>query len=91
MNQNEGFVQNWSYEGIVSRLLKRQGDSRGLQINDYDREFFKEDTCSLCSGSRLNENALNVLVHSKSLKELLNLEIADLYDFILTIEDVEAA
>ena len=26
MNQNEGFVQNWSYEGIVSRLLKRQGD-----------------------------------------------------------------
>ena len=45
----------------------------------------------MCSGSRLNENALNVLVHSKSLKELLNLEIADLYDFILTIEDVEAA
>lgn len=90
MNQNEGFVQNWSYEGIVSRLLKRQGDSRGLQINDYDREFFKEDTCSMCSGSRLNENALNVLVHSKSLKELLNLEIADLYDFILTIDDVEA-
>ena len=40
MNQNEGFVQNWSYEGIVSRLLKRQSDSRGLQINDYDKEFF---------------------------------------------------
>lgn len=91
MNQNEGFVQNWSYEGIVSRLLKRQGDSRGLQINDYDREFFKEDTCSMCAGSRLNENALNVLVHNRSLKELLNLEIVDLYEFILTIEEEEAA
>jgi len=91
MNQNEGFVQNWSYEGIVSRLLKRQSDSRGLQINDYDREFFKEDKCSKCDGSRLNENALKVLVQGKSLRDLLNMEIVDLYDFILTIEDIEAS
>lgn len=90
MNQNEGFVQNWSYEGIVSRLLKRQSDSRGLQINDYDKGFFKEDKCSCCDGSRLNENALKVLVHDKSLRDLLNLEIIDLYNFILTIDDVEA-
>lgn len=91
MNQNEGFVQNWSYEGIISRLLKRQSDSRGLQINDYDREFFKEDKCSMCDGSRLNENALKVLVQGKSLRDLLNIEIVDLYDFILTIEDIESS
>lgn len=91
MNQNEGFVQNWSYEGIVSRLLKRQSDSRGLQINDYDRKFFKEDKCSKCDGSRLNENALKVLVQGKSLRDLLNMEIVDLYDFILTIENIEAS
>ncbi|MCI8575783.1 MAG: excinuclease ABC subunit UvrA, partial [Bacilli bacterium] len=91
MNQNEGFVQNWSYEGIVRRLLKRQSDSRGLQINDYDKEFFKEDKCSKCEGSRLNEEALSVKVHNKSLKDLLNTEIVDLYDFILTIDDVEAS
>ncbi|MCH5166787.1 MAG: excinuclease ABC subunit UvrA [Erysipelotrichales bacterium] len=90
MNQNEGFVQNWSYEGIVSRLIKRQSDSRGLQINDYDREFFKEERCSLCEGARLNEKALSVKVHDKSLKDLLNLEIVDLYDFILKIDEVEA-
>lgn len=90
MNQNEGFVQNWSYEGIVSRLIKRQSDSRGLQINDYDREFFKEAKCSLCDGSRLNEEALTVKVHDKSLKDLLNMEIVDLYDFILAIDEPEA-
>lgn len=90
MNQNEGFVQNWSYEGIVSRLLKRQADSRGLQINDYDKEFFKEVKCTKCDGSRLKEDALKVLVHGKSLRDLLNIEIVDLYDFILTIDDIEA-
>lgn len=91
MNQNEGFVQNWSYEGIVSRLLKRQGDSRGLSINDYDSFFFKEGTCSLCNGSRLNEQALSVLVHGKSLKDILNLEIVDLYQFVLSIDDIEVS
>lgn len=91
MNQNEGFVQNWSYEGIVSRLIKRQSDSRGLQINDYDREFFKEAKCSLCEGSRLNEEVLTVKVHDKSLKDLLNLEIVDLYDFVSTIDEVQAS
>ena len=91
MNKNEGFVQNWSYEGIVSRLLKRQADSRGLQINDYDKNFFKEDICSCCCGSRLNENALEVLVHDKSLKDLLNIEIIDLYDFVSIIDDIEAS
>lgn len=90
MNKNEGFVQNWSYEGIVSRLLKRQGDSRGLEINEYDKLFFKEGVCPSCGGSRLNEKVLNVLVHGKSLKDLLNLEIVDLYEFIETIKDAEA-
>lgn len=90
MNKNEGFVQNWSYEGVVSRLLKRQSDSRGLQINEYDRVFFKEDICSCCGGSRLNEKALNVLVHGKSLRDLLNIEIIDLYGFILTVNEDKA-
>ncbi len=90
MNKNEGFVQNWTYEGIVNRLLKRQADSRGLQINDYDRDFFMEDRCSECFGTRLNKKALDVTVHSKSLKDLLNMEIMDLYDFISLIDEKEA-
>ena len=87
MSQNDGFVQNWSYEGIIHRLLKRQADSRGLQINDYDRTFFSQRRCSSCDGSRLNNLALKVLVYGKTLKDLLNLEIVDLYSFILTIKD----
>ena len=89
MDQNKGFVENFSYEGIVSRLLKRQADSRGLQINEYDKDFFKADKCSLCGGSRLNEKAIEVKVMDKSLKDILNLEITDLRDFILQINDIK--
>lgn len=87
MNKSSGFVQNFSYEGIVSRLLKRQGDSRGLSINDYDRKFLIEVPCQECQGSRLNERARHVLVENTSLITLLNMELVDLYKFISKIDN----
>ena len=82
-----GVVQTFSHEGIITRIMKRQGDSRGLSINDYDRTFFVEDDCSACSGSRLNAKAREVKVNGKTLVELLNMELVDLYKFICEIKD----
>lgn len=82
-----GIVQNYSHEGIVTRLMKRQGDSRGLVINEYDRLFFSEQPCTHCMGSRLNERAREVKVNGKNLVDLLNMELVDLYEFIDVIDD----
>ncbi len=82
-----GVVQTFSHEGIITRIMKRQGDSRGLSINDYDRTFFVEDNCSECLGSRLNSKAREVKVNGKTLVELLNMELCDLYKFICEIKD----
>lgn len=82
-----GVVQTFSHEGIITRIMKRQGDSRGLSINDYDRTFFVEDDCSECLGSRLNAKAREVKVNGKTLVELLNMELCDLYKFICEIKD----
>lgn len=86
-----GVVQTFSHEGIITRIMKRQGDSRGLSINDYDRTFFVEDNCSECLGSRLNSKAREVKVNGKTLVELLNMELCDLYSFICEIKDDVAA
>ena len=86
-----GVVQTFSHEGIITRIMKRQGDSRGLSINDYDRTFFVEDNCSECLGSRLNSKAREVIVNGKTLVELLNMELCDLYKFICEIKDDVAA
>lgn len=85
--ENFGVVQSFSHEGIITRIMKRQGDTRGLSINDYDRTFFIEDNCSVCNGSRLNEKAREVQVNGKTLMELLNMELVDLYRFICEIKD----
>lgn len=86
-----GLVQTFSHEGIITRIMKRQGDSRGLSINDYDKTFFMEDNCSQCSGSRLNAKAREVKVNGKTLVELLNMELTDLYKFISEIKDEVAS
>ena len=86
-SKNAGFIQNFSYEGIVSRLLKRKADSRGLVATDYDSQFFTECQCSLCAGSRLNKTALEVKVYNKNLKDLLEMELIDLYQFVDSIND----
>lgn len=82
-----GLVQTFSHEGIITRIMRRQGDSRGLSINDYDRTFFVEDECSECFGSRLNAKARKVIVNGKTLVGLLNMELVDLYKFICEIKD----
>lgn len=88
ISQNDyGIVQTFSHEGIIARIMKRQGDERGLTINDYDKEFFVQDACSTCQGSRLNKQAREVEVHGKTLVELLGMELADLYEFICEIDD----
>ena len=85
-----GIVQSYSHEGIVTRLMKRQGDSRGLLTNEYDRLFFKEMLCAHCKGSRLNEKAREVKVNDCTLVDLLNMELVDLYRFVDNITDVIA-
>lgn len=82
-----GVVQNFSHEGIVTRLIKRQGDSRGLSINEYDRKFFVERECSTCHGSRLNSLAREVKVRNKTLMDLLSMELGDLYNFIDNLDE----
>lgn len=85
--ESYGIVQNYSHEGIITRLMKRQEDSRGLVINEYDRLFFSEQPCSHCRGSRLNARAREVKVKEKNLVDLLNMELVDLYEFIAAIDD----
>ena len=79
-NDEPGHVQNFSYEGIVSRLKKRKSDDRGLSAISYDDQFFRNGTCPLCHGGRLKQEALHVKVHGLTITDCVNMEITDLYD-----------
>jgi len=81
-----GFIQNWKFEGIITRLRRNKGDSRGLD-SSYDEPFFEIKTCLACNGSRLNAKAREVKIDNTSIIDVLNMEITDLYDFVSSLND----
>ena len=92
-NDEPGHVQSFSYEGIISRMIKRKGDNRGLSAADYDSQFFSSGVCPECNGFRLRREILQVKVGNKySIGDLVSMEITDLYDALSNlhgkIEDV---
>jgi len=86
-NREPGYVQSFSYEGVVRRLIKRQGDSRGQAGKTYDQEFFSPQTCGECQGSRLNARVRAATVNGKSIADLVAMEIQQLLPCIGTIDD----
>lgn len=80
-NDEPGHVQNFSYEGVVSRLIKRKNDSRGLSATDYDAQFFCSEVCPQCRGARLKEDILKVKIDGRyTIADCVNMEIYDLQD-----------
>lgn len=79
--QRVGFVQNTNFEGIITRLRRNKGDSRGLD-SSYDEDFFEIKTCSACKGSRLNQRARSVKIDNISIVDVLNMEINEIEIFL---------
>ncbi|MBK1710737.1 ATP-binding cassette domain-containing protein [Marichromatium gracile] len=87
-NHDPGYVQTFTYEGIISRLMKRASDSRGGK--EYDAQFFVNAPCHQCGGSRLNAAARAVRVCGYSVVDLLNMEVRRLRPLLDGLEGVVA-
>lgn len=86
-NRALGFVQNFSFEGIVTRIMKHHGDGRGLVGVSYDGTFFQQGVCNECKGARVNAKARSVSLNGKSIVDLVTMEIQDLLPYIKTIKN----
>lgn len=84
-NNAMGFVQNFTFEGLANRIIRRATDARGLEGVKYDSIFTYEDTCHVCNGSRLNKTAREVLYHGESIVNLVTMEVSDLYNYFYDI------
>ncbi len=87
-DKSQGFIQNYSFEGVVTGILRRRADRRGLSssVLGRDHRFFKLYPCNACQGSRLNQRARAVLIKNKNIIELVNMELDDLHEFIKDID-----
>jgi excinuclease UvrABC ATPase subunit len=76
-NKDNGFVQRFSHEGIITRLKSRAGDLRGVseRKEKTDKPYVTQQICSECLGGRLNKKALESEINGKNIGYYVNLEI----------------
>lgn len=79
-NQDQGFVQRFSHEGVITRMKRRAGDLRGMseRKEKTDKPYLQESLCSECDGSRLNKKVLESKIKGRNIGYYVNLEIDNL-------------
>lgn len=88
-NNDQGFIQSYSWEGIINRGIKRASDLRGISESKSKHEagYWVSRPCSVCHGGRLNEQALSVQINGKNIGEYANLPITSLIEEVKKIDD----
>ncbi|MBU4338583.1 excinuclease ABC subunit UvrA [Patescibacteria group bacterium] len=76
-NKEQGFIQSFSHEGIIIRLIGRATDLRGTSNNKEksEKKYWIEKSCEVCSGGRLNKKALNSKINQKNIGEFSNMQL----------------
>lgn len=74
-NKTPGYIQGFTYEGIISRMLKSRADARGLKSNEYNDEYFEMQSCRACGGARVNARARDVRLGGRSIVDYSTVEI----------------
>ncbi len=69
------------YEGIIRNLERRYIETKSNWIRDWIEGYMTELPCPTCKGARLDSSILSVLIQKKSIYDLTNLSIEDLYTF----------
>ncbi|EDY21017.1 ABC transporter-related protein [Chthoniobacter flavus Ellin428] len=85
-NRVPGFVQRFTFEGVVERLRERLADDRGLDSADYDAQFFTTQWCATCGGTRLQQRALACRLNGLNIADAAGLAVPELKNFVRSLE-----
>lgn len=83
-----------NYEGVVERFERiylRTSDNLSERKQAVIRDFTRSQVCPGCDGDRLGEDARTATVAGRTLVELARWEIAEVADFVATLEDPRVA
>lgn len=88
---DQNFVGNkWTFQGVVNRIHQRNSNAN-RDISEGDLKYFKFIDCNECSGWRLSEKALSVLINNKNIGEVANMSLDEAFNFVKEIDHPHAA
>lgn len=74
------------YEGVAKYLEDSQTDDADSSQRKESARYFVRAVCPECGGARLNKVALNYFIDSKSIADVVKMDISDLYEWVCTLE-----
>lgn len=75
------------FGGLV-KYVQQLADSETTAVAQrWAEQFSRTDTCPVCQGARLNQEALSYRFDGKNIYELASMDIAELYDWLDGVED----
>lgn len=75
------------YDGLVKYIEMQQGEEAGSEANKWSNQYFSDAVCPECNGKRLNKISLHYFIDGKNIADVASMDIADLYEWSLTLED----
>lgn len=80
------YKRNDYIEGMKDLIERRYRETNSSMIKDWLHSFMKENTCPVCKGRRLNEQALSVRVGDKNIAEFTEMSVTQAIDFVENLE-----
>ena len=81
-NNRVGYI-----EGVKTKIERLYQDTTSDWMRDYYEKFMRDTICTTCKGTRLNKQAMSVLVDNKTIYDVTCLQLGELRDWIISLKD----
>lgn len=75
-----------SYDGLVKYIELQAVDDGSGATSKWENQYFSKAICPECEGKRLNRIALNYFIDDKSIADVAQMDISELYEWANTLE-----
>ncbi len=76
-----------AFDGVVKYIQMMQEKDVSATAQKWAEQFARTTVCPECKGARLNKEALHFRIHDKNIFELANMDISELYDWLLRVDN----
>ena len=74
------------YEGVLTNLERRHGETTSEWIREWIESYMTESACPKCQGKRLNDAALSVKINNYDIARLTDLSVSEELELFKTLK-----
>ncbi|MEO1079287.1 MAG: excinuclease ABC subunit UvrA [Pseudomonadota bacterium] len=80
-DRGDVFKRSHTFEGIIPNMERRYRDTESTSVREELVKFMSTAPCEACGGSRLNEDARNVLVEGRNLPSITAMPVGEAEEY----------